>query len=304
MYYNFCTITTQNHIPYVLTLNQSIRKFSASHLFVLVLDSDEDDNSLSVDGISFLYLSELNGLDGVNRYLLNGNIDEFRWSLKPFWMKFLFNNYQIEELIYVDNDIMFFNDYSFLFDEMKRHQVLLTPHWRNPYPSLDVKNFDLLYNHGIYNAGFIGVNKSASGFLDWFCEVVEYKMIRKDGFYDDQKFLDVVPIYFENVKILEHKGCNVSEWNESLITRQLKNRELYLNDYPLIFIHFVSYYKYILFNQNKDPFIKPFYDIWYNKLLENGLIEKVDTTVEPKKLGNAIKLYFFNTRKRILKKFK
>jgi hypothetical protein len=292
---NFCTTATVNYLPYVLTLNDSIKNNGYSKLYVLIVDSDNLPDPQ--DGIIYLTITEVQNLDLIHGYLEKGEIDEFRWSLKPYLMNHLIQKYDISELIYVDNDIMFYGDYQFLFDELKNFNVLLTPHWRSPYPKVDSRNFYLLYNHGIFNAGFIGVNSKAVDFLKWFCEVVSYTMKRNEGFYVDQKFLDVVPIYFDSVKVLKHKGCNVSEWSESFLLRDIIDNKLYINGDPLIFFHFVRYYDKVLYKRDRDPLVKSFYSKWKDSLIKNGLIinqpSKSSTNIRNRSISFIKKVVFW-----------
>lgn len=292
---NFCTTATLDYLPYVLTLYDSIKNNGYSKLYVLIVDSDNLPDPQ--EGIIYLTITEVNNLDLIHGYLEKGDIDEFRWSLKPYLMNHVIQKYGISELIYVDNDIMFHGDYQFLFDELKNFNVLLTPHWRSPYPKMDSRNFYLLYNHGIFNAGFIGVNYKAIDFLNWFCEVVSYTMKRSDGFYVDQKFLDVVPIYFDNVKVLKHKGCNVSEWSESFLRRDIIDNKLFVDGDPLVFFHFVRYYEKVLFKRKRDPFVKSFYSQWKDSLIKNGLIinqpSKSSMNIGNRSIGFIKKLVFW-----------
>jgi hypothetical protein len=43
----------------------------------------------------------------------------------------------------------------------------------------------------------------------------------------------------ERAYIIRHKGCNVAEWNKTLISRSERDGKVYLDDSnPLIFVHF------------------------------------------------------------------
>jgi hypothetical protein len=96
----------------------------------------------------------------------------------------------------------FFNDYDFLFEELDESVILLTPHWRNSNTFLGSESFMSLFTHGIFSAGFIGANKGGLSALQWWANACHFMMAPKPeiGIYDDQKYLDVLPVLFKNVK--------------------------------------------------------------------------------------------------------
>jgi hypothetical protein len=51
-----------------------------------------------------------------------------------------------------------------------------------------------------------------------------------------------MPLYFEGVHILRHKGCNVAVWNQHVCRRTMKpDGSILINDeFPIVFVHFVS----------------------------------------------------------------
>lgn len=170
------------------------------------------------------------------------SMDRFRWSLKPVFIKYLLQEKNYDKVIFVDPDLYFFNDYDFLFDELDLFDILLTPHWRNRDPSVDPANFHANFVDGIFNAGFIGVSKNGYDAMDWWARACEYAC-KKDpeiGLFDDQAYLNVFPVYFRNVGILRHKGCNVANWNRVECPRivQSDGSVLINGTYPIIFIHF------------------------------------------------------------------
>jgi len=168
------------------------------------------------------------------------NIDNFRWALKPVFISYLLDK-GFEKVLYTDCDIYFFNDYAFLFTELNTASILLTPHWRNSDPLIDEESFFSLFKDGIFNAGFIGANKNGIPALQWWAKVCHFKMEANplQGIYDDQRYLDVLPVKFEDVKIIRNRGCNIGAWNEEECKRILVNGVVLINkEYPIIFIHF------------------------------------------------------------------
>ena len=103
-----------------------------------------------------------------------------------------------------------------IFDELKKYNVLLTPHFYPTSPKSNQTWLEANFRIGLYNAGFIGVNKNAVDALEWWrdCCLYEIKKSYWRGLFDDQKYLDLFPILFDGVKILKNRGCNLAGWND------------------------------------------------------------------------------------------
>jgi len=242
---NFCTIITADYASYPDSLAASLDELGCEfRLFTLVTGSDvprfrsQKIVSLQVDDVPDPMTDALK-----EKYFDVGRADEFRWSMKSVLMLHLLEDIGLERVIFVDPDVAFFSDPSFLFDGLTRARVLLTPHWRCPDPGRDPWNFADLQTNGLFNAGFIGVSRGSEPALRWWSGVCLYRCDKRpeEGLFDDQAYLDLMPVYFEGVEILRHRGCNVANWNLS------ENRRVIADDGsvrvggdPLVFIHFTQ----------------------------------------------------------------
>jgi len=57
--------------------------------------------------------------------------------------------------------------------------------------------------------------------------------------FDDQKYLDIVPIIEPTALILRHKGCNVAGWNAVICRREIVDHRVLIDGkYDIVFIHF------------------------------------------------------------------
>ncbi|MEQ8551276.1 MAG: hypothetical protein RLO17_04390 [Cyclobacteriaceae bacterium] len=185
--------------------------------------------------------------------------DKFRWSSKPvFMMELLTTN--IDSLLYLDSDLYFFKDPSFLFDLLDRNNILLSPHFRCNDPSKDYRDYGRNNTHGLYNGGFVGARKNGIPALKWWADACEKvcEKNRKFGYYVDQSHLNLLPILFEEMGIIKHKGCNVANWNRITCPRSVSNGEVILDDKdPLIFIHFTGDTVNGILN-GEDPLLLPY----------------------------------------------
>lgn len=230
----FCTISTTSHLFKAFALADSIAAYGYD-LHVLVVDETFKD---AVPGNVILHdLQELT--DEMSRKLIakyQGNKDKLRWAMKPcFLNKLLLSETKV---IYVDNDVLFYNDPGFLFDLLDTDKVLLTPHFYHSDPSKEQNWLEANFRVGLYNAGFIGVNQHAYAMLQWWAGCCLYN-IKKSfwrGLFDDQKYLDLVPVIFDEVKIVKHKGCNLAGWNYAAYSI-IETAEIANN---LVFVHFAD----------------------------------------------------------------
>ncbi len=228
----FCTISTISHLHKAYALAESIHPFEGK-LHVLISDKESKvDIESKHDNIQ---LHSLNDIKAANtkKIIKKYKGDKLRWSLKPGFLLYLFDSLNVKKVIYIDNDICFFNNPKFLFEKLEKQSLLLSPHF---YPSDPEKKQNWLEANlrlGLFNAGFIAANKGAIEALRWWEKCCLYKMKRAyyRGLFDDQKYLDLIPVLFEKVEILKHRGCNLAGWNSEI---KMKNEEI-------LFIHFNPY---------------------------------------------------------------
>jgi hypothetical protein len=246
----FCTIITPSHLAYALALNDSLHKNKrdAFDMYVLLAccSYEFEFHADVFPALNFIFIDEICD-EGIGKALFEKYypqyIDEFRWSMKPVFINYLLQKNEYDKVIYTDSDIHFYNDYQFLIDELNVSNVLITPHWRASNPHIDLPNFELLYTSGIYNGGFIGANRKAIEVMEWWAKVCKFICVKdsKKGMFVDQVHLNLLPVYFEKIGILKHRGCNVSNWNmvECKRTIAQSGTDLQIqNSYPIVFVHF------------------------------------------------------------------
>jgi hypothetical protein len=242
-----CTIITSNYLPWALALNKSLAQFNPEiNMFIVVSDSENVESTHLKDfpNSRILYLKDLQDVE-IGKKICDKYADQphvLRWALKPVILLKLLSKF--EKVLYCDGDLFFFNDYNFLWKELDRYNILLSPHYRSHLPGIDFPQFEVVFTHGFYNAGFVGVNKNAVPAVTWWTEMCLFSC-EKDytkGHYFDQKYLDAMPIYFDNVGMIRHLGCNVSEWNLGFSKREVQDDgSILINGiYPVIFVHFAN----------------------------------------------------------------
>jgi lipopolysaccharide biosynthesis glycosyltransferase len=266
---HFCTITTYDHLYKVFALRDSLLQFD-QNITLHVLITDGNAVEVQSQNIKTYAIGDINSDEIVNKIAAKyaQQKDRLRWSLKPCFLKFLLQREDITKVIYLDNDLFFFNDYSFLFNELNEHAFLLTPHYYDRSPKKDQNWLEANFRAGLFNAGFIAVNKNAVNTLQWWAECCLYRCKKSAfrGTFDDQKYLDLIPVMREDAMILRHQGCNVAEWNRFLCIRQVVNGQVLINGtWPIVFIHF-NYTTIREIISGTEPHLVSYFDQYFQTL--------------------------------------
>ncbi len=280
---HFCTIITENYLPYAIALFQSLQQQDANAILsVLIVDgSIRSTENEFPEGLNIVNKHELSGVpfssEIEKKYFNPRKNDRYRWSMKPVFLNFLISK-GFKKVIYLDSDLYFFSSYQFLFDYLDKHTAILTPHWRSLDVSGDLKDFTNNYTNGFFNGGFVGVNENATELLIWWAKMCYHKCERNYSkcLYDDQGYLSLFPLIDENVKIIHHRGCNVASWNDIENKRINVNGEIKINGkYPIVFIHFSEQ----LFKRTingKDTSLQEYLFYYLKQLIKNGVKPKKD----------------------------
>ena len=240
----FCTIITRSHLSWALALADSLRVCDAELRFCMLIT---DAGKAEVHPMGGRPGVEVVCLDDMRAYAMGAAIatkyadqsDELRWSMKPVLMEHLLARYG--KVIYGDCDLHFYADIQWMWSALNTHAMLLTPHWRSGRASIDRANFDLLFVGGLYNAGFVAAQRAALPALRFWaanCLEICVKDFTK-GQYVDQTHLNLLPVYFEDIHVLKHRGCNVANWNMVECARVRVGDAVMINGKdPIVFIHF------------------------------------------------------------------
>lgn len=154
-----------------------------------------------------------------------------------------------DKLIYFDPDIAVFNPMTPVIDLLDTHSLVLTPHQIDPNPRdrpQAIRDNEITsLDYGIYNLGFAAIANDAEGrhFVQWWDDrLTDWCHDRLDiGLFVDQKWCNLVPCFFDNVKTLRDPGYNVASWNLSNRTMHYDNAGTALiNGVPLRFYHFTK----------------------------------------------------------------
>lgn len=238
-----------NYIPKVRMLFDSLRRHHPEFVLHLALaDRVPPGIDLSSEPFDEIMPVEELGIPNVRRWIFCHRIVELATAIKPFALQKLLAREDCEAVLYMDPDTVAFSRLDDVVEELRERSIALTPHLTLPERTVEavMDNEISCLKHGIYNLGFIGVRADAQGraFAQWWGDRI-YRFCRDDipnGLFTDQRWIDLVPAFFDNCAILRSPRLNVATWN--LRRRELDGSlqdGLRVNGEPLGFYHFTGF---------------------------------------------------------------
>jgi hypothetical protein len=209
-------------------------------LYVLIADA-ETVKPVPEEGVRLLGLSELaNSGPAEMRYYFDAF--EICNALKPFLVRHLFTQ-GIEQVIYLDSDIMAVGSFERVWRWMEEKSLLLTPHQLAPPPlELSYTNEASIADMGFLNGGFAAWLRGggAEAILDWMCSrfPIHGFCDRQAGMFVDQKLLPLVLQYFPaETEVLRDPGLNVAFWNVHERNVERQGRSYRVRGEEVVFFH-------------------------------------------------------------------
>jgi lipopolysaccharide biosynthesis glycosyltransferase len=283
---NIASIVTQNYVEQALTMFNSMLKYRKDcHIDILVVTGTKQDTQINLKNVTLHHISDFYdhpkfgtlyrltiarpGTTPETRPTIIALNDYLRWSLKPIFSRILLEQY--DRVFFCDHDLYFYKDFTFLDKEAEGKTICLSPHWRTINYTVE-NEMEFNFRHGLFNGGFFIVNKSGAHILDWWAEMTANKCtaLENDPTYVDQKYLDIVPIYFNDVHVIKHKGCNVAAWNRSYNKRTIVNNEVRAGNDEIIFIHY-SPVTIKQIENGMDHLLQEHYDQYKSAIIETKI---------------------------------
>jgi glycosyltransferase involved in cell wall biosynthesis len=213
-----CTIIAKNYLPMARVLAESWETFHPGcPIFVLLLDSPIGFFAPEVENFQPVLMSELEipNLDG---FLFKYTVLEASTAVKPYLLSYLFRQYNLDKLLYLDPDILIVNSLDPLRNYLDEYNFLLTPHLLSPLPNDGRRQTDHdILKSGAYNLGFFGMRRGLElqRLLQWWSEkLYHHCMVAiEQNLFVDQRWMDLAPGMFDRVRILREPGYNVAYWN-------------------------------------------------------------------------------------------
>lgn len=304
------TLCSVNYLAQAHTLGDSLREQNPDFEYIIglvdKLETKDIDKSKLPD-YQLLEVDKINipDFEGMcDRY----DITELNTAVKPYYFDyFLKNRPEITNIVYFDPDIIVFDKLTHLENNLKKYNIVVTPHITTPYNDDKWQNEEDVVNTGVFNFGFVAISRSESAekMINWWCAKL-YKECVIDlcnGLFVDQHWAEFFPVFFDKVLIDKYLGNNVAYWNlHERVCTMIEGRWFINENIPLQFFHYSGYLiakpnevsKY----QNRIDFehrtdIVPLFELYKNQLLNNNELYwknfKCDY-VKPKKVKRLLRV--------------
>lgn len=245
--YSFVTLFDKNYLSKGLLMYESLKDNCSENfeLYVLAMDDETYDylTKEKLDRTVIISLSDMfKEYPVLEKLHQTRSPKEFCWTMSAFSVQYVMRCYPVDNSIYLDSDIFFYNDPKILIDEMGDSSVLITEHNFSPrYDSSEI--------NGKYCVQFVFFRNDLSGneVLENWRRDCENKCSseNEDGCFGDQKYLDTWESKYERkIYNCRNIGCGVAPWNLQKYEVSKENETIYVIDKitkikrKLIFFHF------------------------------------------------------------------
>jgi len=243
------TSAATNYLPKVRKLCNSLRQYHPEFEIVLAL-ADQRSPHVDFSGEPIDRVIALDDLDipDRHRWTYFHTIVELATAIKPYVLVDLLNDPDVDRVLYFDPDMVLFSRLDDMLESLDGANVVLTPHLTSPESTLEgIRDNEIsALKHGVYNLGFVGVRNTPEGrrFAGWWADRIYHFCVADipGGLFTDQRWIDLVPAFFDGVGILKTTRFNVATWN--IPTRRVTgdHQQGFLVDgQPLGFYHFTGF---------------------------------------------------------------
>ena len=229
---HYVTLCDYAYLPRAIVLYESLKRYSSDDFRLIILAMDDGTAVYCRDKL--LASSRLNIIKRSDIYALIPALtwQEYCWLCASQITEFLLmeNMNRIDELVYLDADMMFFSDPKQIFDEIGDRSIGIIPHrFSNDTQHLAV--------NGQFNVSWVSFKNTAAGrecLSRWAAQVRE-KCSASDG-CGDQKYLDEWPaLYGDEVCIIQNPGAGLAPWN---IAQYEITEGPNVDGQPVVFYHY------------------------------------------------------------------
>lgn len=240
---SICTIISKNYLPYARVLAESFLKHNEGNVYVLLVDKVEGRFDPAQEKFDLIEIEDLRSeIPDFDKFCFQYTILELNTAAKPFFLEHLFRKFGMKKLVYLDPDILVTGNLGGLSAILDSHSMVLTPHLTGPIED-DLKPGELdILLAGTYNLGFIALSNTdtTKKHLSWWQERLHDRCIvaQDRGLFVDQKWMDLVPGFYDDIFILREPGYNVAYWNYHCREVRVDGEKITVNGKPSYFFHF------------------------------------------------------------------
>ncbi|MDA9882924.1 hypothetical protein N9D33_01015 [Flavobacteriaceae bacterium] len=239
---NYCTLFDSNYIAFGMNLIESLKEHDENGIiYVITLDMNAHDEliRLNFNNVVLIDVSDIEKAYPQLKIIKpKRSKAEYFFTLSPAVCKYIMELFtDIKRLTYLDSDLYFFSSPSPLFEEISDSSIAIIEHRFSFLTRSNIK-------YGRFNVGWISFSRDDQGLEclnKWYHDCVEWCFQKVEPKrYADQKYLDIWPLNYRNLKIIKHKGANLAPWNIANYKIKKINNQVYVDEDKLIFFHFAN----------------------------------------------------------------
>lgn len=301
MLYVFTTCAL-NFVPCAKLLAASVKKQMPDARFVLTLtDARPTGFKLEDEGFDeVLYLDDFaDQFPNPWGWAFGHTIMELATAIKPFTASKLMERSDCDAVMFFDPDCVLFGPMTEMRRALDKYSVVLTPHASELHENSDWLFFEKNpLKVGGFNLGFFGFRNSETGRAVsswWRYRLRDYCLIDPEqGLFTDQKWMDLLPNYTDDLKVMREPVYNIARWNTFQRKITKKGQKYYADGKAIQFVHFSGFYKigpYVqgLYDRSSEPLIedlKPLQELSLKYAKDLDKARSHPEYMQPWKLGN------------------
>ncbi len=238
------TICSNNYVSVASILLATAKRFHPEAAICLCLvDALLSKEGFYPDDCVVIPIADL-AIPDLPSFTFRYDIKELKTAVKPFMFQHLLRRGH-KSVLYFDPDIRIFSRLEQILKSLQHASFVLTPHLCAPAAGTFYPDDIDIMRIGIYNLGFLGVRAcpEVDSILAWWARRLQYQCIDSPerGIYVDQKFMDLLPGFCDEVCVLRDPTLNVGYWNLQRRKLSFEDDTWKIDGLPLGFYHFSGF---------------------------------------------------------------
>ncbi len=219
---NICALSDKNYFKFGMVLYDSLVENCKQDFTLHYLCMDEETydaiDALNLEHINAVKMKELEETEDFKTLKENtvynpSGDNTYCWALASFFSEYLVNKLNLEDLLYVDSDICFYNNVVDIYEKLSKKSIGIMLHRHNQIGDYV----------GAYNVGLIYFKNDNVGYncLKWWRDCVmnpNNEWAEEYGTCGDQKYLEAFAPMFgeENICVIDEEIGHGAPWNMGL----------------------------------------------------------------------------------------
>jgi hypothetical protein len=205
----FCTLSDKKYLKQGKARIDSLKKVNPLpfELYYLCLD---EETYTELEGEDFVVRVKLSAVEqsreSILKYKSRKPYNEYCWSLASTFCRYLLEEEDLSDILYIDSDIYFYLNPLIIYQELGDKSIGIIRHRHNTSSSVD----------GEFNVGIIYFKNDKDGrsCLRWWNDCILEDTRPDLATCGDQKYLEeFIPLYGDSVCVLDKTFAHGAPWN-------------------------------------------------------------------------------------------